>query len=101
MKAYASSNVICSNCFWPLTTSSDFKTLTCRNDTCKSKGIHYKMPTVELERVEDKDRRELKGYACPKCGSSDVSTERRIDGNSSCIKCDRTDKTDNFNKIYR
>lgn len=34
---------------------------------------------------------------CPKCGSSNVATERRPNGNSNCKNCGFSDKTANFN----
>lgn len=33
---------------------------------------------------------------CPKCGSTNIATERRPDGNSTCVICKHTDKTQAF-----
>jgi hypothetical protein len=38
-------------------------------------------------------------YECPKCGSPDVRTERRPDGDSECQECGHKDKTANFDFI--
>jgi len=37
--------------------------------------------------------------ACLKCGSINVETERRPDGNSTCLNCRNIDKTILFNDI--
>ena len=34
--------------------------------------------------------------SCPKCGSMKITTEKRIDGDSSCGDCKYKDKTGNF-----
>lgn len=38
-------------------------------------------------------------YECPKCGSPDILTERRPDGDSTCQECGHKDKTSNFDFI--
>lgn len=38
--------------------------------------------------------------SCPKCGSTKVITERRIDGDSECKECRYKDKTENFTFDY-
>jgi uncharacterized Zn finger protein (UPF0148 family) len=37
-------------------------------------------------------------YACPRCGSTYVLTERRIDGNTTCLACHYTAPTCTFDK---
>ena len=34
--------------------------------------------------------------SCPKCSSTKITTEKRIDGDSSCGDCKYKDKTGNF-----
>ena len=38
--------------------------------------------------------------SCPKCGSTKITTERRIDGDSKCSECGYKDKTGNFTFEY-
>jgi predicted RNA-binding Zn-ribbon protein involved in translation (DUF1610 family) len=35
-------------------------------------------------------------FKCPKCGSENIITEKRIDGFSTCLDCKHHDKTGEF-----
>lgn len=36
---------------------------------------------------------------CPKCNSTNIKTERRMDGDSGCVECGYLSKTSNFFRI--
>ena len=38
----------------------------------------------------------ISAMLCPKCSGTQITTERRIDGDSKCIECNHVDKTSKF-----